>query len=191
MAKKHLFWIDLEMSGLDPRRDRILEVAVIVTDKHLKPKARFETAVYQDPALLRCMGEWCTQHHGESGLLARVPGGMKEEAVDAALVELATKFFKKNPVIIAGNSIAHDRKFIEAYLPRFTAMLHYRMLDVSSFKIVFTEIFSRPFKKRKLHRALDDIEESIAELRYYVSAIDPERMPELPEGFPAPNPAVS
>ena len=97
-----------------------------------------------------------------------------EEDLDRTLGEIAIKHFKKkNPVIICGNSIAQDRKFIDKYLPNFAERLHYRMLDVSSFKIVFREMLGREFKKANSHRALDDIRESIAELKYYMGAIDP------------------
>jgi len=164
------------MTGLDPRRDRIVEAAVIVTDKHLKIRHQFESAVFQPPKVLAGMSEWCQTQHKRSGLIERVPTGMTEARLDDQLCALGQSFFKKNPVILAGNSIAHDRKFVEAYLPRFAATLHYRMLDVSSFKIVFADMFGKEFKKRKQHRALDDIQESIAELQYYLGGIDPTRL---------------
>lgn len=162
------------MTGLDPEVDRILEAGVIVTDKYLEPVYEWETAVYQSPEVLESMNDWCKRHHGESGLLERVPEGMSEDDLDRTLGEIAIKHFKKkNPVVICGNSIAQDRKFIDKYLPKFAERLHYRMLDVSSFKIVFREMLGREFKKANSHRALDDIRESIAELKYYMGAIDP------------------
>lgn len=162
------------MTGLDPATDRILEVAVIITDKLLNPIYEWETAVYQEPDTLASMNDWCRHHHAASGLIDRVPSGITEAALDDALSELAFKYFKRtNPLIICGNSIAQDRKFIERYLPKFAARLHYRMLDVSSFKIVFREMLSREFRKANTHRAIDDIRESIAELKYYMTAIDP------------------
>jgi len=174
MSKRRFCWIDLEMTGLDPDIDRILEAGVIITDKFLEPVYEWETAVYQSPDVLESMNDWCKHHHGESGLLGRVPEGMSEEDLDRTLCEIAIKHFKKkNPVIICGNSIAQDRKFIDKYLPNFAERLHYRMLDVSSFKIVFREMLGREFKKANSHRALDDIRESIAELKYYMGAIDP------------------
>ena len=162
------------MTGLDPEVDRILEAGVIITDKYLEPVFEWETAVYQSPEVLESMNDWCKFHHYESGLLERVPEGMSEEDLDRTLSEIAIQHFKKkNPVVICGNSIAQDRKFIDKYLPKLAERLHYRMLDVSSFKIVFREMLGREFKKAKSHRALDDIRESIAEMKYYMGAIDP------------------
>lgn len=161
------------MTGLDPEADRIVEAAVIITNKQLEPVFEWESAVRQDTAVLDAMNDWCKHHHTESGLLHRIPHGITEEQLDAKLAEIAQTHFKKtNPVVICGNSIAQDRKFIDRYLPRFASRLHYRMLDVSSFKIVFREMLGREFKKRNTHRALDDIRESISELRYYMGAID-------------------
>jgi oligoribonuclease len=176
-ADDRLFWLDMEMSGLDPSRDRILEAAVIVTSIRLEELERYETCVRQPPEVLSGMNDWCRQHHGASGLTARVSGGIAEAALDEAFCNLADRYFQQNPVILAGNSIFQDRRFVERYLPRFTARLHYRMLDVSSFKIVFESLFSVPYVKANAHRALEDIVESIGEFRYYVGAIDPSRLP--------------
>lgn len=162
------------MTGLDPLKDRILEAAVIVTDKQLETVFEWETAVFQTPEILEGMNDWCQHHHAASGLIDRVPDGITEETLDTQLCAIVKKHFKKkNPVVICGNSISQDRKFIDAHLPQFASRLHYRMLDVSSFKIVFREMLGREFKKNNSHRALDDIKESIAELKYYMSAIDP------------------
>lgn len=174
MSKRRFCWIDLEMTGLDPETDRILEAAVIVTNKKLEEVFSWETAVHQNAEVLMAMNDWCKHHHSESGLLDRVPHGITEEALDDRLSEIVLKHFKKkNPVVICGNSIFQDRKFIDRYLPKFAARLHYRMLDVTSFKIVFREMLGREFVKQNTHRALEDIRESIAELKYYMSAIDP------------------
>lgn len=161
------------MTGLDPNTDRILEAGVIVTDKFLEPVFEWETAVVQAPEVLENMNDWCKHHHAESGLLDRIPQGIAEGELDDRLAEIVLSHFKKkNPVIICGNSISQDRKFIDRYLPKFSERLHYRMLDVSSFKIVYREMLGREFKKQNTHRALDDIKESIAELKYYMGAID-------------------
>lgn len=174
MSKRRFCWIDLEMTGLDPTNDRILEAAVIITDKKLETVFEWESAVLQPPEVLESMNDWCKHHHAASGLIDRVPSGITEQALDDQLCEFAkTHFKKKNPVVICGNSISQDRKFIDAYLPQFASRLHYRMLDVSSFKIVFREMLGREFKKNNTHRALDDIRESIEELKYYMSSIDP------------------
>ena len=173
-SKRRFCWIDLEMTGLDPQFDRIVEVAVIITDKMLEPVFEWESAVYQEPEIIENMNDWCKHHHAASGLLERIPNGITEEALDDKLMEIAQTHFKKtNPMVICGNSIAQDRRFIDRYLPKISERLHYRMLDVSSFKIVFREMLGREFKKQNTHRALDDIRESIAELKYYMTAIDP------------------
>jgi len=165
------------MTGLDPVNDRILEAAVIVTNKQLEPVFEWDTPVFQTPEVLEKMNEWCKHHHAVSGLIDRVPNGKTEASLDERLCEIAQVHFKKkNPVVICGNSISQDRKFIDAYLPLFASKLHYRMLDVSSLKIVFREMLGREFKKNNTHRALDDIRESIAELKYYMSSIDPSEL---------------
>ncbi|MFA5257229.1 MAG: oligoribonuclease [Opitutales bacterium] len=176
-SDERLFWLDLEMSGLNPVQDRILEAAAIVSSARLEELERFDTPVYQSPEVLAGMNPWCRQHHGASGLTARVSKGMNEEALDSALCDLADRYFQNNPVVLAGNSIAQDRRFVEVWLPRFSQRLHYRMLDVSSFKLVFMNLFDVSFRKDNAHRALDDILESMAEMRYYIAAIDPSRMP--------------
>jgi oligoribonuclease len=174
MSKRRFCWIDLEMSGLDPDADRILEAGIIVTDKFLEPVFEWETAVTQPSQVLENMNDWCKHHHAKSGLIDRIPKGISEDELDERLAEIIlTHFKKKNPVVICGNSISQDRKFIDQYLPKFSERLHYRMLDVSSFKIVYREMLGRDFKKQNTHRALEDIKESIAELKYYMSAIDP------------------
>lgn len=166
------------MTGLDPAADRILEAGVIITDKQLESVFEWETAVSQPEDVLASMNDWCKHHHSESGLLERVPNGISEQALDDKLAEIVVSHFKKkNPVVICGNSISQDRKFIDRYLPKFSERLHYRMLDVSSFKIVYREMLGREFKKKNTHRALDDIRESIAELKHYMSAIDPSDLP--------------
>ncbi len=161
------------MTGLDPAHDRIVEAAVIITNKQLEPVFEWETPVKQPQEVLDGMNDWCKHHHAASGLLDRIQDGITEGELDDKLAEITLKYFKKtNPCVIAGNSISQDRKFIDAYLPKFSQRLHYRMLDVSSFKIVFREMLGREFKKENTHRALDDIRESIAELKYYMSSID-------------------
>lgn len=166
-------WLDLEMTGLHPEKDRILEVALIVTDEHNQEKGRYETAVFQPQSVLDGMDEWCQKHHGESGLTARVPGGLPESEVDQKLRALLDTLAPKGRPILAGNSIAQDRRFVDRYLPLFAARLHYRMLDVSSFKVIFESRFQMKFQKQNKHRALDDIHESMAELEFYLTHFNP------------------
>lgn len=165
------------MSGLDPEQDKILEAAVVITNKQLEPIYEFSTAVYQPQSVLENMNDWCKENHKKNGLTDRVPTGMGIEELDARLSDLATEHFKKAPVILCGNSIAHDRRFIQKYLPLFSAKLHYRMLDVTAFKIVFRDMLGREHLKQNKHLALDDVKESIAELKHYMTAIDPEKLP--------------
>ena len=175
-SEDRLFWLDLEMSGLDSKKDRILEAAAIITSMRLEELESFDTPIYQTPKILAGMNDWCRQHHGSSGLTAKVSDGISEYELDDKLCLMSDRYFQANPVILAGNSIAHDRRFVDRYLPKFAARLHYRMLDVSSFKIVFANLFNVPYEKANHHRSLDDIRESIGELRYYIGAIDPSRL---------------
>lgn len=175
-GEQRLFWLDLEMSGLDSAEHRILEAAGVITTMRLVTLDTFETAVFQEPEVLAGMDDWCKQHHGASGLTARVSGGVKESALDQMLCEFADRYFQDERIVLAGNSIAHDRRFVDAWLPEFSARLHHRMLDVSSYKLVFEHLFGVPYYKQNNHRALEDILESIAELRYYIGAIDPSRL---------------
>lgn len=180
MSKRRYFWIDLEMTGLDHTTDRIVEAAVIITNKQLEPVFEWERPVRQPQEVLDGMNDWCKHHHAASGLLDRIHDGITEQELDDKLAEITLKYFKKtNPCVIAGNSISQDRKFIDAYLPQFSSRIHYRMLDVSSFKIVFREMLGREFIKQNTHRALDDIRESIAELKHYMSAIDASDLPPI------------
>ncbi|MES2614672.1 MAG: oligoribonuclease [Bdellovibrionota bacterium] len=165
----YLFWIDMEMSGLVPEKHRILEVALVVTNTKFETVQTYENIIYQEPSVLASMDEWCTKHHGESGLSARVAHGKQENYVEQELLEIIQKYSPKEKAILAGNSIGQDRKFIDIWMPKLAQTLHYRMLDVSSFKIVFEGIYNQKFEKQKKHRAVDDILESIAELKYYLS----------------------
>ena len=171
---KHLFWIDMEMSGLIPEKDRILEVALVVTDTQFSILETYENVVYQDASILSSMNDWCKKHHAESGLTSKVTNGKKEADVEQDLIEILKKYSpspKKEKGLLAGNSIGQDRKFIDLWMPRLAESLHYRMLDVSSFKIIFEEIYKKKFEKQKKHRAVDDILESIAELKFYMQFI--------------------
>ena len=169
-----LVWVDLEMSGLDPGRERILEIATIITSGDLQIVAEGPSlVVHQDDALLAAMSEWCTQHHGASGLTDRVRASTVSEA-DAEAQTLA--FIKEHvPAVraapLAGSSIHMDRVFLERYMPSITDHLHYRNVDVSTVKELVRRwmpaIYEARPTKKGAHRALDDIRESIEELRYY------------------------
>lgn len=168
--KKHLFWLDLEMTGLDDVKDSILEVAAIITDMDLNPIQEYQSVVFQPQTVLDSMNDWCKENHGKSGLTADVPKGKPIDEVEKDLVALAEKFFSER-IVLVGNSIANDRRFVDRYLKKFEKKLHYRMIDVSSFKEVFREKWGVKFEKKNAHRALGDVHESIAELKHYLGFI--------------------
>jgi oligoribonuclease len=174
---ENLYWLDMEMTGLDVNKEVIIEVACIVTDMNFRELDSFETVVKQPKSYLDNMDAWNTEHHGKSGLTAKVPEGMDPEFVEAKLIDLINKHFpesqrdpKKRP-ILAGNSITQDRLFIDKYFKKLSARLHYRMVDVSSFKVIMNNKYNVEYRKQNSHRALDDIRESIGELRFYLDYI--------------------
>jgi oligoribonuclease len=160
------------MTGLEPDDDRIIEVATLVTDADLNILAEGPClAVHQPDTLLGAMDEWCTSTHTASGLVARV----KASTVDIAEAEVQTLAFlaewiDKGCSPLCGNSIAHDRRFVRRYMPGFEGFLHYRNIDVSSIKELVQRWYPKGLwapKKKGNHLALDDIRESVEELRYY------------------------
>ena len=172
MDAQNLIWIDLEMTGLDPERDRILEIATIVTDAQLTPLAHGPVlAVRQPDALLAAMDEWNAHHHGQSGLVQRV----LESPHDEAEAERLTLEFLQCHVCahvspMCGNSICQDRRFLARWMPDLEAFFHYRNLDVSTLKELcrrWSPVVASGVVKGAAHRAQEDILESIAELAYY------------------------
>ncbi len=170
--KTNLIWIDLEMTGLDPDKERIIEIATIVTDKDLNILAEGPALiVHQSQELMDSMDDWCTQHHGDSGLTARVLGSEINDAkAEQETIHFLEKWVTKGQSPMCGNSIGQDRRFLVKYMPKLEDFFHYRNLDVSSLK----ELASRwkpeilkGFKKQNKHLALDDVKESIEELSYY------------------------
>lgn len=168
-----LLWIDLEMTGLDPLKDRILEVGAIVTDWEFNELAMYEAVVHQPRRILKKMDEWNTTQHGRSGLTERVnTSKLSEKQVEAALITFVSQNFPKGiPVLLAGNSIHMDRRFIVSRWPKLDELLHYRMLDVTAWKVVFEGKFGKKFAKSEEHRALEDIRGSILELKYYLGKL--------------------
>ena len=168
-----LLWVDLEMTGLQPTTDRILEIAAIVTDFSFIQLDAYEAVVYQPPEIMNQMNEWARTTHLASGLVDRVQAGLNEQHVVNEFHQFIKDNFGDEPAILAGNSIHQDRLFIRQWWPQVEQLLHYRMLDVSSFKIIMQNKYNTTFTKKESHRALDDIHESIAELNYYLKILEP------------------
>lgn len=168
-----LFWLDMEMTGLDVDKEVPIEVACIVTDWQFKEIAQFHRIIKQPQKYLDAMDDWNQEHHGDSGLLAQIPNGTEMGVVDKELETFIGQNFGFERAVLCGNSINQDRLFIRKYLPLTEAMLHYRQLDVTSWKVVYNSLFQKKFKKKDAHRALDDIRESIEEFRFYLSFVKP------------------
>lgn len=161
------------MTGLDPDRERIIEIAVLITDAQLEITAEGpDLVIHQPDTLLDQMDGWNRKHHSASGLLERVRASTVSEAeAEAEVLAFLRAHVPERSVPLAGNSIHQDRRFLRRYMPRVDAHLHYRNVDVSTVKELarrwYPEIYAGAPEKRGTHRALDDIRESIAELRYY------------------------
>jgi oligoribonuclease len=151
-----------------------LEVAVVITDLEFKELETYHAIVHQDPAVLKAMDDWCTKTHGKSGLTAAVATGKKEALVEDELVALVGRHFNdKDRVVLCGNSVGNDKRFLDAYMPKLAKRLHYRIVDVSSFKEIFKSKWRVEFKKSENHRALEDARASIAELKTYLALVTP------------------
>ena len=171
MKKAKLLWLDLEMTGLDPVKDRILEVAAIATDMELNQVATYEAIVKVSDKLMndRMIGDfWDKNSKSRDALKAQNQHGKPIKEVEKELLKFIKQHFGKT-VYLAGNSIHQDRKFIEREMPELDSKLHYRMLDVSAWKIYFENALNKKFAKPENHRALDDINGSIEELKWYLT----------------------
>ncbi len=171
-SEQNLIWIDLEMTGLDPDNDLIIEMATIVTDSQLNVLAEGPVlAIHQSDAVLAGMDEWNTRQHGGSGLTQRVRDSLITEAeAEAQTIAFLEKWLPAGASPICGNSICQDRRFLYRYMPKLEAYFHYRNLDVSTVKELaarWAPTLRDGFKKGDVHLALADIRESIAELQYY------------------------
>ncbi|WAT00915.1 oligoribonuclease [Rouxiella chamberiensis] len=172
VSDNNLIWIDLEMTGLNPERDRIIEIATLVTDANLNILAEGPVmAVHQSDAQLALMDDWNVNTHTGSGLVDRVKASMLDEnAAQQKTLEFLKKWVPAGKSPICGNSIGQDRRFLFKYMPELEAYFHYRYLDVSTLKELARrwkpEVLDG-FTKQGTHQAMDDIRESVAELAYY------------------------
>jgi oligoribonuclease len=169
---QNLIWIDMEMTGLYPERDRIIEIAVVVTDPQLTVRVEGPVfAVHQSDEVLNAMDAWNKGTHGRSGLIDRVKAStITEEQAQEQTIEFLKRFVSKSASPMCGNSICQDRRFLANYMPRLEGFFHYRNLDVSTLKELarrWKPELLAGFKKAQKHTALADIHESIDELAYY------------------------
>jgi oligoribonuclease len=169
-----LVWLDMEMTGLEPDRERIIEAAMILTDGQLTEIAVGpELVIHQPEEVLAAMDDWNTSHHGSSGLTARVRESTlnDSDAESQLLAFVDAHVATRDRPVLAGNSIHQDRRFVRRYMPRLDKRLHYRMVDVSTVKELarrwYPNLVPKLPPKKETHRALDDIRESIDELRFY------------------------
>ena len=171
----NLVWVDLEMTGLNPDSDRIIELACLITDESLNIVAEGpEMVISQPESVLTAMDKWNTQHHTESGLVEKVRGSnISEAAAEVRLLDFVKQHTTERTAPLCGNSIWQDRRFLTRYMPAFEGWLHYRVIDVSTIKELAGRWYPglSKYQKEKSHTAMSDIRESIGELRYYQSHI--------------------
>lgn len=175
VSESHLIWIDLEMTGLDPQRDQIIEIATVVTDAALNELAQGPViAIHQPDTLLDAMDEWNTKQHAGSGLTERVRNSRTDAAsAQRQTIDFLAQWVAPGKSPMCGNSICQDRRFLARLMPELEAFFHYRNLDVSTLKELarrWAPPVYEGFKKDSSHLALDDIRDSIAELRHYRDA---------------------
>ena len=171
-ADDNLVWIDCEMTGLDPEKERLLEIAVVVTGPNLSPRIEGPVCViHQSDELLNKMDAWNKGTHGRSGLIDKVKASTtSEQDAEEQILAFIKKYVSKNNSPLCGNTISQDRRFLVKFMPKLEAYLHYRNLDVSTLKELSKrwkpEVFNS-FKKQQKHTALADVHESIEELAHY------------------------
>ena len=168
-ASTKLLWVDLEMTGLDPEVHVITEIGLEITDWNFNTLATYEAIIFQPDDVLAKANEFTMEHDGANGFFEKIRSqGRPEQDVMREVAELIRAQFGDEPALLAGNSIHQDRRFIRKWWPQVDGLLHYRMLDVSSWKVVMQGKYGVGFEKQEQHRALTDIRESIAELQFYL-----------------------
>ena len=166
-----LAWIDLEMTGLDPEKHHIIEIACLVTDSNLNIVAEGpELAIFQDEDILSLMNEWNVKQHTSTGLIEKIKSSsISIEEAEKDTLDFFQKHIKQHKSPLCGSTVSHDRRFLIKHMPKLANHFHYRHLDVSSFKEVIKRWYPEEnyFEKKSSHRAMDDIKESVNELKFY------------------------
>ena len=177
-SRDNLIWIDLEMTGLDPEKEKIIEIATLITDSDLNIIAEGPNLVLSQPnEILESMDEWNQSHHGSSGLIDEVKKSfINEQVAEIETLDFVSKYVGEKVSPMCGNTVSHDRRFLTKYMPRLETYFNYRHIDVSSFKEVAVRWMNEAqvYEKKGSHRALGDIKESVEELRFYKKIFMPD-----------------
>ena len=177
-SRDNLIWIDLEMTGLDPEKERIIEIATLATDSNLNILAEGPNLVISQPIeFLEGMDEWNQNQHGVSGLIEEVKNSnVTSQIAEIETLEFVSKYVGEKVSPMCGNTVSHDRRFLSRYMPRLESYFNYRHIDVSSFKEVAVRWMNEAqvYEKKGSHRALGDIKESVAELKFYKDLFMPD-----------------
>ena len=177
-SRDNLVWIDLEMTGLDPDKEKIIEIATLITDSNLNIIAEGPNLIISQPQeILDSMDEWNINQHGSSGLIDEViKSNITEQIAEIETLDFISKYVGANTSPMCGNTVSHDRRFLSKFMPRLEAYFNYRHIDVSSFKEVAVRWMNEAqiYEKKGSHRALGDIRESVEELRFYRKLFMPE-----------------
>jgi len=177
-SRDNLIWIDLEMTGLDPEKERIIEIATLATDSNLNILAEGPSLVISQPIeFLEGMDEWNQNQHGLSGLIEEVKNSnVTSQVAEIETLEFVSKYVGEKVSPMCGNTVSHDRRFLSRYMPRLESYFNYRHIDVSSFKEVAVRWMNEAqvYEKKGSHRALGDIKESVAELKFYKDLFMPD-----------------
>ena len=177
-SKDNLVWIDLEMTGLDPEKEKIIEIATLITDSDLNIIAEGPNLViFQRSELIDAMDDWNQKQHGSSGLIEQVSkSDITEQVAEIETLDFISKYVGEKVSPMCGNTVSHDRRFLSKYMPRLESYFNYRHIDVSSFKEVAVRWMNEAqvYEKKGSHRAMGDIKESVAELKFYKGLFMPD-----------------